>query len=56
MSEKETTPVKATETADVKAEDLKQRNKNKRFLPETGQVVTAKTAAEATSKAKKESK
>ena len=57
MSEKDTTPVKDKETTDVKTEDLDTRsNKNKRFLPATGQVVTARTAAEATKKAAKESK
>lgn len=56
MAKEDTTPVESKETADVKTEDLNTRNKNKRFLPATGQVVTAKTAAEATSKAKKESK
>jgi hypothetical protein len=57
MSEKDTTPVEVKDTTDVKAEDLETRRiKNKRFLPATGEVVTARTAAEATKKAAKESK
>jgi hypothetical protein len=57
MSKENTTPVDEKETADVKTEDLETRsNKNKRFLPATEQVVDAKTAAEATKKAAKESK
>lgn len=56
MAKDNTTPVDDKETTDVKTEDLETRRvKNKRFLPATGQVVYARTAAEATKKAEKES-
>lgn len=55
MSEKDTTPVKASEAAAVKAEDLEARpNKGKYFLPETEQVTDAKGVVAAQKQAEKD--